>query len=265
VAGDRIVLNFGSRRMHPCLSPLIGRAAYIGGVDGVSSVTASKLLNIEPSGTMPHALIIVFGDQIRAWKAFDEIVAKKVPRVALVDTYFDEKIEAVSAAETLKGRLWGVRLDTPGSRRGDFSEIVREVRWELDIRGFKEVKILVSGGLKEENIKKLAEAGADGFGVGTVISNSSVVNFALDIVEIKGKPVAKRGKLGGKKQVWRCPECLLDTVLEYDENQPKCPKCGEDTHPMLKPIIKNGRIVSKLPKPLEIRNYVQKQLEKVSF
>ena len=261
VAGDKLVLNFGARRMHPCLSPLIGRAAYIGGVEGVSSVAAAKLLGIKASGTMPHALIIVYGDQVGAWKAFDEIMPEDVPRVALVDTYYDEKIEAVAAAEALKGRLWGVRLDTPGSRKGDFAEIVREVRWELNVRGHKDVKIFVSGGLDEDSLRTLSEAGAQGFGVGTWISNSPIVDFAMDIVDIKGKPVAKRGKLGGRKQVWRCPECLMDVVIPYKDPKPKCPKCGGETQLALKPLVENGKIVAELPKPREIREYTLKQLE----
>ena len=87
--------------MHPGLTPLIGRAAYIGVLDGVSSLAAAKLLKVRPTGTMPHALIIVYGDQVKAWKAFDEVVSHDVPRIALVDTYYDEKVEAVMAAEAL--------------------------------------------------------------------------------------------------------------------------------------------------------------------
>lgn len=68
-AGGKIVLDFGARRMHPVLSPLIGRSAYVGGVEGVSSVAAARLIGVEPSGTMPHSLIIVFGDQNAAWKS----------------------------------------------------------------------------------------------------------------------------------------------------------------------------------------------------
>src|SRR3989441_13105615 len=42
----------------------------------------------------------------------------------------------------------------------------------------------------------------------------------MDIVEKEGKPVAKRGKLGGKKEVWRCDKCLLDYVLLEGEHSP---------------------------------------------
>jgi len=167
------------------------------------------------------------------------------------------------AAEALRGRLYGVRLDTPSSRKGDFAEIVREVRWELDIRGYRNVKIFVSGGLNEEKIRVLSEAGADAFGVGTYVSNAPTIDFAMDIVEIDGKICAKRGKLGGRKEVWRCPECLIDVVLPIGVEQPKCPRCGGKTERMLKPLIENGKIVAELPKPEKIRSYVLEQLEKL--
>ena len=44
------------------------------------------------------------------------------------------------ACETIKD-LFAVRLDTPGSRRGNFPDIIREVRWEMDSRGYQNVKI----------------------------------------------------------------------------------------------------------------------------
>jgi len=264
-AKDKTLLSFGIRRMHPALSPMIDRAAYIGGFDAVSSLSGAKAIDAEPTGTMPHALIIMLGDQVKTWKAFDQVVEKDVPRVALVDTYYDEKIEAIMAAEALGKRLSGVRLDTPGSRRGNFAEIVKEVRWELDLRGFENVKIYVSGGLNEESVKTLSDAGAEGFGVGTSVSSAATIDFAMDIIEKQGKPCAKRGKIGGKKQVWRCQKCQTHVLLPFKQRQPVCPKCGGKTTPLLQPLIKNGRIVAKLPKPKEIRDYVLEQLEHFSL
>jgi len=265
VAGEKAVVAFGIRRMHPALSPMLDRAAYIGGFDGVSSLKGAEIIGEKPMGTMPHALIIMFGNQVEAWKAFDEIISPDVPRVALVDTYYDEKIESIMAAEALKDRLYGVRLDTPGSRKGNFVEIIREVRWELDVRGYKNVKIFVSGGLDEETVEVLGEAGAEAFGVGTAVSNAPTVNFAMDIIGLEGRLVAKRGKLGGKKQVWRCPECLVDTVLPFDSSKPECPECGGETEPMLKALIEKGKIVAELPKPKKIRQYVLEQTKKLSI
>ncbi len=262
VAADKRLISFGVRRMHPAISPMIDRAAYIGGFDAVSCLIGAEAIGAEPVGTMPHALIIAFGDQVKAWKAFDSTIEKRVPRVALVDTYLDEKMEAIMAAEVLKN-LEAVRVDTPSSRKGEFAEIVREVRWELDLRGYGHIRIFVSGGLDEDSVTQLSNAGADAFGVGTYISNSPTVNFALDIVELNGKPCAKRGKLGGRKEVWRCQKCLTDLVLPYSDSKPECPKCGGRTERMLKPLIKKGKTVAKLPRPKEIRRHILKQLEKL--
>ncbi|TDA30071.1 MAG: nicotinate phosphoribosyltransferase [Hadesarchaea archaeon] len=262
LAGKKLLIGFGMRRVHPALAPMVDRASYIGGVDGVSSLAGARAIGREPMGTMPHALIIVVGDQVRAWKAFDEVIPPEVPRVALVDTYFDEKTEAILAAEALKDRLWGVRLDTPSSRRGNMATLIREVRWELDLRGYSHVKILVSGGINDENLRELCEAGADGFGVGTSLSNAPTIDFALDIVEKEGKPVAKRGKLGGRKEVWRCEHCLREVVLPLGRGPPACPSCGSPCSPLLLPLIREGK-VQPLPSVEEIRKRVLEQLEKL--
>ena len=263
-AGIKTVFSFGIRRAHPALAPMIDRACYIGGFDAVSSMLGAKLLNKNPTGTMPHSLIIAIGDQIHAWKSFDKYMPKEVPRIALVDTYCDEKTESIMAAQALGKSLYGVRLDTPSSRRGNFQEIVREVRWELDSRGFKDVKIFVSGGLDDESVRTLSEGGVDGFGVGTSVSNAPVIDFALDIVEKEGKPVAKRGKLGGKKEVWRCENCLLDYVLLEGVPSPSCSKCGNKTKPLLVKLLESGHPTSPLPTPDQIREHVIDQLRKLT-
>ena len=262
-AGKKPVIAFGVRRMHPALASALDRAAFIGGIDGVSSLRGAETIGAEPMGTMPHALIIMFGDQIEAWRAYDEIMPAEVPRVALVDTYFDEKTEAVMAAEALGKRLQAVRLDTPGSRRGSFADIIREVRWELDLRGHGHVRIFISGGLDIESVKELGDAGADAFGVGTSISGALPVDFALDIVEVEGQPVAKRGKFGGRKQVWRCPKCLVDVVEAFGKPGPRCPRCGGETEPMLRMLIKDGEITAELPVPGQIREQVLEQLDRL--
>ncbi len=258
-AGEKPLLSFGIRRMHPAISPMIDRSAYIGGCDGFSGIAAEKLLNEKASGTMSHAFIIIVGDQKLAWTYYYKALPENIPRIALVDTYCDEKIEAVWAAETIKD-LNGVRIDTPKSRRGDIRKIVEEVRWELDIRGYKNVKIFVSGGINEEDIVNLKLA--DGFGVGTSISAASTIDFALDIVEIDGMPVAKRGKLGGKKFVYRCPTCLTVQVIhEKEKEKPACNKCSNTMEEILLPLIKNGKLVAELPEAEKIREKVLEQLK----
>src|SRR5438105_12152456 len=121
---------------------MIERAPYIDGCTGVSTMTGAELVGIEPTGTMAHATILLLGED-RAWRAFDATTGPEVPRVALVDTFRDERFGAIAAAEALGDRLAAVRLDTPASRRGDLPAILREVRWELDARGSWGVKIFV--------------------------------------------------------------------------------------------------------------------------
>jgi nicotinate phosphoribosyltransferase len=262
LAGSKTVLSFGIRRMHPAIAPMIDRSAYIGGCDEVSSIVGAEVIGKKPVGTMPHALVIMYGEQSAAWKAFDEVADDDVKRIALVDTYSDEKAEALLACETLGKRLYGVRLDTPSSRRGKMDDIVAEVRWEMGIRGFDDVKIIVSGGVDEAEILRLRDL-VDGFGVGTCISNADTINFAMDIVEKEGSPVAKRGKLGGRKQWYRCEHCFCSAVLPSDAEPPTC--CGEAMRPMLKKVMENGKRLFKEREPSEVRDYVLEQLEHVSI
>ncbi len=256
-AGNRTVLYFGLRALHPAVAPAADRAAYIGGADGVSGVEARKYLGLEPRGTMPHALIIIFGDQREAWSAYAELYGDTI---ALVDTFYDERIESVMAAETLGEKLVAVRLDTPGSRRGRMRDIVEEVRWTLDLMGRSDVKIIVSGGIDEEKILELKDV-VDGFGVGTAISSAPSVDLSMDIVEINKdgtwKPVTKRGKLPGFKQLYLCPDGTR-IVRPWSDPKPSCPK-GE-ARPLLSKVMEDGRLTVDLPSIEEIRGYVLKQL-----
>jgi len=264
-AGDRRVISFGARRIHPVVAPMVERNAFIGGCDGVSVVKNAELIGEEPSGTMPHALILIMGDTVKATQAFDEVIPPKVKRVSLIDTFNDEKIEAIRVAEALGKKLFGIRLDTPSSRRGDFQKIIEEIRWELDLRGFGHVKIYVSGGLDEKRILALNPV-VDVYGVGTSITNARVIDFAMDLIEIEGKPLAKRGKMSGAKNVFRCVRCGQDKMVPFRNNRGRsipggdqCP-CGGRFKELLTPFVQNRKILWDLPKPQAIREYVLEQL-----
>jgi nicotinate phosphoribosyltransferase len=254
-AGERQVISFGARRMHPALAPMIERNAFIGGCDGVAVTKAAELIDADPTGTIPHALVLMVGDTVEALKAFHEVVDRKVRRVALIDTLQDEKFEAIRVAQALGNELYAVRLDTPSSRRGDLYRIVEEVRWELNLRGFGHVKIITSGGIDEYEILRLNPV-VDAYGVGTSIANAPVVSFALDITEIEGRPAAKRGKWSGAKQVFR-RRGSLDTMVVPAGTTP--PGAGP-WDAMLKPLTRGGRIVRDLPPPRTIRDFVLDQL-----
>jgi nicotinate phosphoribosyltransferase len=258
LAGDRLVASFGARRMHPAVAPVIERAAFIGGCDGVSVVKSAAMLGEDPTGTTPHALMLLVGDTVEAMRLFDRIVPPEAARIALIDTFQDEKFEAIRVAEALGDKLFGVRLDTPGSRRGDFAQILREVRWELDLRGFQHVRLIVSGGLDETEVAELAPL-VYGFGVGTSIANARVIDAGMDIVEIEGVPTAKRGKLSGAKQVWRDPATLRDRVLPLDA-APETPY----TVPLLRQLNEHGQRVEPHAAPRDVRQRVLEQLPLVA-
>lgn len=140
--------------------------------------------------------------------------------------------------------------------------IVEEVRWTLDIHGYKNVKIVVSGGIDEREIVELRDI-VDAFGVGTSIAMPPSVDISADIVEVfedgAWRPVTKRGKLPGAKQVYRKRPGLNDivTLLEKPGDIP------DGYTPLLRKYIDNGELVESLPDINSIRNYVLEQLREV--
>lgn len=244
-APESAVFSFGARHVHPSIAAVVERSGLLAGLDGFSHVAAGDLIGREASGTMPHALIICFGagNQETAWRAFDEAVDDSVPRIALCDTFGDEKDEVIRAVETLGDRLDGVRIDTTGSRRGDFRHIIREVRWELDARGHQDVDIFASGGLEPTDLRELRDV-ADGFGVGSYISNADPIDFALDIVAIDDEPIAKRGKLSGTKTVYRTADGGHHVGLRGTA-------VPEDSHELFEPVIRDGTVLDSFDYSLE--------------
>lgn len=261
-AQDRSLLSFGIRRMPPVIAPIIDRACFIAGFDGISCVLSAEKLGIPPTGTIPHAFIMLEGGIVDAVKSFDSNIDKSVPRIVLSDTFNDERVEVLQALEALDEKLAGIRLDTPGSRRGDLVEIIQEIRWELKLRKREDVKIFLSGGLTEDTILEYREF-ADGFGVGTYVSNSPTIDFALDIVEIENKAIAKRGKFAGRKQVGYCSNCQIYLCEEFSVEEIICPSCKKIMENKLEKIMENGKILTKIPTEQQIRDFVLQQIKTI--
>lgn len=196
-AGGKPVICFGARHVHPAVSSVMERAALVAGADGAASILGAKLYGKQPAGTTSHAFMLLMGDTLEAMEAYHRHLDTTSPRIGLVDTFKDEAEESLRLAEALGTALEGIRLDTPGERGGVGPGLVAEVRARLDLAGHRHVKILVSGGLNPERIAALAEAGADAFGVGSYISAARPIDMTMDIKEIDGKPVAKRGRIPG--------------------------------------------------------------------
>lgn len=198
-AGDIPVISFGARHVHPDVSARMEYAAIVGGCAGCATTAGARLAGIEPMGTMPHAMILIFGDTVEATEAFDRHMPPEVNRISLVDTFKDEAEESLRVAKALGGRLWGVRLDTPSERGHVTLDLVKEVRARLDQAGYGYVKIFVSGGITPERIRQFAEAEApvDGYGIGSSISGAPPIDFTADLKVVAGKPLAKRGRIPG--------------------------------------------------------------------
>jgi nicotinate phosphoribosyltransferase len=109
------------------------------------------------------------------------------------------------------------------------------VQWELTANGYTDIDVFVSGGITPNSIRDLRNV-ADGFGVGGYISKAAPIDFALDIVEVDGKPATKRGKISGEKQVYRTDDGSHHVGLSSHDT----PSDGE---PLLEPLIRDGEIV----------------------
>jgi nicotinate phosphoribosyltransferase len=198
-AGKRVI-SFGARHVHPLIAPTMEYSAVVGGCAGCATPLGAQLAGLQgPSGTMPHAMMLLFGDTVKAALAFDEHMGDDVLRIVLVDTFKDEAEESLRVAEALGKRLRGVRLDTPGERGGVTVDLVREVRARLDLAGFDHVGIFISGGLDAPRIREFeaAKSAIHSYGVGMAISAAPPIAFTADIKEIAGKPMTKRGRIPG--------------------------------------------------------------------
>ena len=217
-AKGKTLVDFGLRRAHsPTAGLLSARACYIGGFNGTSTLQAGMLYGIPVFGTMAHSYIMVFDQEEEAFRAFAKSFPDRV--FLLIDTY--NTVEgAKKALKLLKEgiKVLGVRIDS-----GDIPELCREVREIFDQEGFKDVKILVSGGVDEYDIERWVSEGVpiDAFGVGTKLLTSAdapYLDMAYKLVEYEGKPKLKEspGKrtFPYKRQVWRF---LKDGRFDYDK------------------------------------------------
>ena len=210
-APGKLLVDFGLRRAHGAEAGLLAaRASYIAGFAGTATVLAEEEFGIPTFGTMAHSFVEAYDTETAAFECF----ARSRPEnlTLLIDTYNTEKAakKVVALAPRLAAlgtNIRAVRLDS-----GDLIALSRSVRRILDDGGLAEVTIFASGGLDEDYVSEIVQAGApiDGFGIGTSLTTSSDVP-ALDCAykwqEYAGLARRKRsaGKATwpGRKQVWR--------------------------------------------------------------
>ncbi|MGH2722985.1 MAG: nicotinate phosphoribosyltransferase [Actinomycetota bacterium] len=250
-ADGRRLYPIGAMPVHPAVGAVIERAAFVGGCDAVATPRAAELTGAPAVAPAGHDLALILGES-GAWMALGDASEPGAQVVVTVGTVDDEREGAVRAAEVLGDRLASVRLDVPASRRGELARIVREVRWELDARGYSRVRILVTGEVDEAAIRA-AGRHADAFGIGEAVASAPAVRFSVDIVEIDGRPVSRRGNLSGRKTLWGCAECGNRGITPVRADPGGCPRCGGPLAGLLAPIRRWGRREGPAPEPASIR------------
>ena len=199
-AGDKTVIAYGARHIHPNVAHILDYASVLGGCSSASTKLGSRQSGRNPFGNMPHSLPLIFGDTVVAAQAFDRHLGMEVQRIVLVGTFGDEGEEALKVSQALRDKLRGIRIDTPIERGGVTPTIVGELRARMDQMNFKHVEIYISGGLNPARIKEFQDLDSpvNGYLVGSYISGAAPNDFTADIREIEDKAVAKRGRIPGR-------------------------------------------------------------------
>lgn len=226
-AGDRIIMEFGSRRAQGYDGAIYGaRAAYIGGCDATACAIDERDYGVPAVGTMAHSWIQLFGDELEAFCAY----ARQYPDncTLLVDTYNVTKSGIPNAIEAFKREVLprgfrpkGIRIDS-----GDITYLSRKARQMLDAAGFSDCKIVASNSLDEFIIRDMLIQGAeiDSFGVGerliTAASNPVFGGvYKIVAVEENGVPVP-RIKLSENVQKITTP-CAKKVYRLFDRDTSK--------------------------------------------
>jgi nicotinate phosphoribosyltransferase len=252
-AAGRSLVDFSLRRTHGTDAGMkVARASYLAGFVSTSNVLAGRQYGIPITGTMAHAYVTCFAEEIDAFRAYAETYPQQT--VLLIDTYntiTGAKRAAIVGQEMAQRgqQLLGVRLDS-----GDMTRLSKEVRAILDAAGLHEAKIVASGGYDEYTIAQALRDGAciDIFGVGTkmgVAADAPYFDMAYKLVKYDGRPVMKLspGKvtLVEEKQVWRCTAADRDIedVITMRHEHLDLP----EGQPLLQCVMRDGHVTQPLP------------------
>lgn len=294
-AKGRGVMEFGARRAHGVDASVYGaRAAYIAGAVGSSNTILGKMYNMEVLGTMAHSYVQSFDTELEAFRAYCNTFPNNA--LLLVDSYDTLKSgapNAIIALKELKEKGYkpkGIRIDS-----GDLAYLSKQARKMLDEAGLEECIICVSNSLDEYLIKELIieqEAPIDLFGVGErlICAKSDPVFggvYKLGAIEKDGVITPKiklsdnvsKMTIPGFKQVYRLYDregyARADLITLRDENiengdieifdpnftYKRTVIEQAKVRPMLNIIIKDGKLVDKLPTLQETKQYLQLELK----
>lgn len=224
------VYSLCAGRVHPAIVAAVERAAWIGGFDGVNSAVAPA--GIPHIDVMPHNFVMCHSNLNNAGNAFERYMPAEVSRVMVCGTVGDVKHDAIAAA---KAGAAAVRLEMR-ENSGSVRRLIEELRWELDINGFTEVGIFLSGDMSPEDVSNLNDC-VDAFGIGGALANAPAIDFSFDIVEIDGIPVSRCGNKSGAKEVYEY-EDGSHILLPLSSQPPEEVRC------MTRIFIKSGQILN---------------------
>jgi nicotinate phosphoribosyltransferase len=248
-AGDRPLIEMGSRRTHERAAVASARAAYIAGFVSTSNLRARYEFGVPSAGTSAHAFTLVHDNERHAFAS--QLESLGTGTTLLVDTY--DVPRAVRAAVELAGpELGAVRIDS-----GDLPVLARQVRSLLDSLGAVKTRILLTGDLDEYSIAALGAVPVDGYGVGTSLVTGSGAPTAALVYKLVARgpevssevlePVAKHsvGKpsRGGRKWAVRHRDEHGTALAERVTLAP--PEPGPMDRELLMPLIVDGSAVGR--------------------
>ena len=249
-AGDRPLIEMGSRRTHEMAAVASARAAYITGFDFTSNLRAGHDYGVPTSGTAAHAFTLVHDSERDAFRA--QVDALGPGTTLLVDTY-DVATAVRTAVEVAGPGLGAVRIDS-----GDLLVVARQVRTLLDSLGADKTRIVVSGDLDEYSIAALAATPVDAYGVGTSLVTGSGAPTAALVYKLVARsssadpagalePVAKRsvGKPGRGGRKWAVRHLDTDGVALSERVSLSPPDPGPRDRALLVPLVVAGEIVGR--------------------
>ena len=164
-AGDRPLIEMGSRRTHEQAAIACARAAYLAGFASTSNLAAGHAFGVPTVGTAAHAFTLSHRTE-RA--AFASQVAALGPQTTLLVDTFDTQQGIRTAVEVAGPGLGAIRLDS-----GDLDIEATSARRLLDSLGATKTRITVTSDLDEYVIAALSHAPIDGYGVGTRLVTGS--------------------------------------------------------------------------------------------
>lgn len=245
-AGDRPLIEMGSRRTHEHAAVAAARAAYLCGFASTSNLMAGRLYGVPTAGTAAHAFTLLHDSEEDAFRA--QLDSLGLGTTLLVDTY--DVAKAVRTAVELAGPdLGAVRIDS-----GDLAVVAVEVRRLLDELGANRTRIVVTSDLDEFAIAALAAAPVDAYGVGTALSTGSGHPTASLVYKLVARedhagrlqPVAKasvgKPSIGGRKWAYRRTVDGTATA-EIVTREP----VETDDRPLLAELVRDGEIVGREP------------------